>query len=524
MKKILIVLILLVAVAAAAPFFLGSQIEKAARQQVEVANQQLAKMIQSNPQIKDASITIESYDKQYMNSTANSLVKFSVNLPTEPEAKRFEIPVKTVVTHGPYLGDAGFGAAKLVSKPDLSNLELPDAINADTFVIENVVGFSGNTQQLATIAPIKYEAEGSVIDFAGASISTQGHIKNQATFTGEVKVQQLVLSNEEDPNLFTLKPFSMDIKSDGDAEFTKGNYTVSSGVIEAAADGDKVAMALQSMQVTGSYAQAKGADFMLGNASGVFKDLTITNSDLSPEPVKVPELAVSSEMTQAEGTDLDVLVKYQLTLDPSVNKVMQSPVDVQTATLEVSLKALPVAAIQKYQSLMQDLSTTSDAVQSAETMQSELMSVFTQLIGNASAAHLELHAKAAEGDLNADIDLGFKPGLALSEQELMQLLAEADFAPYKILAILVGRGQLDLDKSVTDKAGLTPMLQIMAADFVTLEGESFKSEFLIRDEQLLVNGKPVPMMMAPEAEMAPEADSAMDSDEAAATDSMQMQN
>ena len=66
--------------------------------------------------------------------------------------------------------------------------------------------------------------------------------------------------------------------------------------------------------------------------------------------------------------------------------------------------------------------------------------------------------------------------------------------PSRLLAILVGRGDVSLAKGITDKAGVTPMIQMMAADFVTLDGETFKSDVKITDGKLLINGNPLPMM------------------------------
>ena len=497
MKKIIIALVVLViGAAAASPFLIGSQIEKSARQQIDLANQQLVTAIKSNPTLKDASIEIKSYEKGYLNSKAQAVLNVSLNLPGEPETKVYEVPLNTEITHGPYLGDAGFGAAKMISHPDLSSLDLPDAINNDTFIIENLVSFSGDMDQKATVAPIKYDAEGTLFDFAGATITSNANLENRSTFTGLMDVQQLVVSSEDEPNQFVLKPFKMDIKGKGDDKLMQGNYEAKSGVIEATI-GDDSSIVMQSMQMAGSYAQAKGADMMIGDAEGVFKDIVFTNQALSPEPIKLPELKVSSVMSQPDGTDLDITVKYAAVLDSSLMAIMQSPVDVKTADLEVTFKSLPVEAIQKYQNLVQELSSEQDSEKVAQKMQGELFSIMQMLSKNATATHLELHAKSDAGDLNADIDAGFKPGLDMSEQELAMLMGAAD--PQQILSVLVGRGHIDLDKGITDKAGLTPMIQIMAADFVTLEGETFKSDIQITDGQLLVNGTPLPFLAPPAA-------------------------
>jgi len=494
-KTLLAIAVLGLGAAAASPYLIGSQIEKTARQQIERANQQLVTAVKSNPQFQDASITVESYEKGYMKSTAKTLLSLAVNLPGQAEPKVFDVPLNSEISHGPYLGDAGFGAAKIISHPDVSGLELPEAITNETLTIENLVSFSGAMDQKATVAPIKYAAEdGTMFDFAGATIVSEASLENRSTFTGEMDVQQLVVSTEDEPNQFVLKPFKMDLKGKGDDSLMKGDYEIKSGAIEATI-GDDGSLVMQSMEMAGTYAQAKGADMMIGEANGVFKDIIFTNKQLSPDPIKLPELSVMTNMSQPDGTDLDINVKYAAILDSSLMAIMQSPVDVKTADLEVSFKALPIEAVQKYQDLMGDLASEKDQNKAAEKMQGELFSILQMLTKNASATHLELHAKSDAGDLNADIDAGFKPGLDLSEQELMMLMGSAD--PQKLLSVLVGRGNIDLNKGITDKAGMTPMIQIMAADFVTLEGDIFKSELQISDGQLLVNGSPLPFLAPP---------------------------
>ena len=75
--------------------------------------------------------------------------------------------------------------------------------------------------------------------------------------------------------------------------------------------------------------------------------------------------------------------------------------------------------------------------------------------------------------------------------QMMQILAAPN--PGAIMPLLVGRGNVSLGRGVTDKAGLTPMIQIMAAEFVTLKDDKFVSELQITDGQLLINGSPLPL-------------------------------
>ena len=504
MKKLLLLIALLVIAAVASPFFIGSQIEKTVREQVERTNIQLTKSMKSSPQIKEMSLKIESYEKGYMDSKARSLMSVSVNLPGNSESKVFNIPFNTTIKHGPYLGDAGFGAAKLVSHPDLSDLELPEGINEaisnETFTIENVVSFSGEVDQKATIAPIKHEADGAVFDFDGATITANTTLKNHTNFSGVVDIQQLMIG-ENTENQFVLKPFKIDMEGKGDEGLMVGDYKLESGVVEATV-GKDVNIVMQSMLVEGTYEQAKGIEMMLSSGKGLFKDITFINEELFEEPIKLPELEVSTTMSQPDGTDLDVSVKYSATLDSTLMSLMQSPVDVKTADIEIQFKGLPIEGLEKYQNLLDEVSSEGNE----EIIQEEALSIAKMLVKNASVMRVELHAKSDDGDLNADLDAGFKPGTNLSEQELVMLMSSPD--PQKILSILVGRAHLDLSKGVTDKAGLTPMVQMMAADFIALEGDTFKSDVQITDGRILINGTPLPFFASPadrgEAVSAPE--------------------
>ena len=184
-------------------------------------------------------------------------------------------------------------------------------------------------------------------------------------------------------------------------------------------------------------------------------------------------------------------VKYQGTLDPSITKLTNSPVDVKTAMLDWQFKAIPVKAVNEYQELANSLATETDPAKSAEAMQAKMLDLVQVLANNAASTHLNLKATAEEGDLVADIDTGFKPGVNFDSAQMMQLLAAP--SPSAILPLLVGRGNVTLSKGVTDKAGLTPMIQMIAAEFVTLKDDKFTADLQITGGQLLINGKPLPL-------------------------------
>ena len=137
MKKILIALALLViAVVAAGPFLIGSQIEKITKQLVNKGNYQLSKLVQTNSNISSASLSLDDYQKGYLSSEAQGTL--SIAMDDAGESTLFNIPFNADIKHGPYLGDAGLGLARIVSRPDLSGLNLPESVNADTVIIESI--------------------------------------------------------------------------------------------------------------------------------------------------------------------------------------------------------------------------------------------------------------------------------------------------------------------------------------------------------------------------------------------------
>ena len=491
MKKILIALVLLVIAAiAASPFLIGSQIEKTTQQLVEKGNQQLSELAQSNSQIQSGGLTINSYEKGYLNSKATGVLTIAVAA-VAGESKEFKIPFNTDIKHGPYLGDAGFGLARIISRPDLSGLDLPEAINADTITVEGVVDFSQALTETVTVAPIKYVSEeGDAVDFAGATINSNSHVQNRATFTADLSIKQLMLSSTDQSNVLTLKPFEMKFSGKGDSEKQVGSYEADSGVIEATM-GEGINIALKKMTVAGDYEKARGAQLMLGDGQLSLTDLVITNPEASTTPIKLPELTFGTKLEQGQNDDLNMSVSYKGTLDSSLMDVMRSPVDVQTAAIDLDFKAIPLKVVTEYQQLVSDLVAESDQSKVADAMQTKVFELIQSLANNAASTHLNVQAKTAEGDLIADIDTGFKPGVNLDAAQMMQLLAQP--SPSTIMPLLVGRGNVSLSKGITDKAGLTPMIQIMAAEFVTLKDEKFIAELQITDGQLLINGTPLPL-------------------------------
>ncbi|RVU84070.1 DUF945 family protein [Leucothrix sargassi] len=494
MKKLLIAIPLIaIAGGAAAPYVIGSKIETAAKQQVELSNQQLEKALAANPQLSKANIELDSYEKGYLGATAEGKVNFTINLGLG-ESKAITIPFTSEIKHGPYLGDAGFGASSIVTRPDFSGFEeLPDAIDENTVVINTLVGFSGDVTDKAVIAPIVFEEDGTKFDFAGATInSVAPNASNRATFTSDATFEAFTITSTESTDGFTLKPFTLDIESDGESDFSKGTYTAVSSAIEGVIGDNEGSFSLQKLDLKGGYEQAKGTDIIpLTNAQIDVENIVFENQGL-PSPIKLPKLSMMSVVEQPDGTDFDITAKYAFELDPSVLQLMNSPIDVKTADILVKLNDFPIDVIEAYQAIVEEMVATGQADQMPEAIEEKVLSIVQSLVKSASSANIEVNAKATEGDLAADLDVGFKPGLELSETELMGLLGAPD--PARLLAILVGRGDVSLGKGVTDKLGVTPMIQMMAADFVNFDGDTLKSDVKITDNQLLINGKPLPMM------------------------------
>jgi uncharacterized protein YdgA (DUF945 family) len=498
MKKTLIAIVVLAgAGAAAAPYIIGSQAESIIREQAELTNQQLAMSMTGNPQLKDLSMKLESYEKGYLNAQAKAMFRVAVTIPGEPEPTVFEIPLNSEITHGPYLGESGFGLAKIVTRPDLSGLDFPDelkaSLGADTIVIEDVVDFSRQLNETVTVAPIKVTTkDATVIDFAGAKVISESSADNRYTFTADAMIEKLTVSNDDEPELFIMNPFKMDIQGKGEPDMSKGTYEATSGEMSFEM-GESGKLVAQALALKGNYTQAEGIEMMLGGGELSLRDIEITNPDALPAPIKIPEFMVKSLVEQNKSGDMDISASYAATLDSSLMTVMNSPVDVKTVQLDVVIKSLPVAVVTKYQEMMQSIAA-GESEPGAEAMQEELTAIIQSIVKSASSMTMNLAAKATEGDLNADVELGFQPGLELSEDELMELMGQAD--PGSLLSILVGRGHVDLSKGITDKAGMTPMVSMMAGDFVKLDGETFKSDMRITDGQLYVNDQLVPLAPA----------------------------
>jgi len=286
MKKILLaVLLLIVGAVVASPFLIGSQIESVLTKQDELVNQQFSRAKESSPLFKQLDFKLDSYDKGFMGATAASKVTLALNVPAEDgEAKVYEIPLISKISHGPYLGDNGFGLAHVVTKPKLDGLDVPEWITDETFTMETSMGFDRQLSQAVTMAPVNHSfdtSDGSAkVEFGGAVLSGKGPADNRAEVDGRMEIASLSVADGDGKEQFKVQPFAMDIESKGEADFSNGTYTGSSEAIKvtiAPDTGESGEVSIASMQMNGDYQQSDAIKMMLGTSSLTFNDIQVSN-------------------------------------------------------------------------------------------------------------------------------------------------------------------------------------------------------------------------------------------------------
>ncbi len=506
MKKIITGVVLLgIAGAAASPFLIGSQIESVTQEQAELTNQQLQQSLNSNPYLTDGSFTVESYEKSYTKSTAKSLLRLETILPGDDgEPLVLEIPVTSEITHGPYLGDSGFGLAKVISRPDIAAMDVPEFIKADTFTVEDIISFSGQMNETVTVAPITYEDGAGTFELGGIKADIETSLDNRLSFKGEIAVAEIKTSmtGESSDGSFHLKPFNIALQGKGDSATTSGDYQFESGVISGESD-KGMTLAIEKLSAKGTYKSAENINLSLGEQEMVLTNVEINDPATFPDPVVVPEFKVKTLIDEGDQETLNIKANYSATLSPGLMTAFQSPVNVKTVEIDFGMTSLPTAALQAYMELMQGMSSPEQSEAGMAAMQEKLPELIRMVVTSAMASSIKVKAETDEGKLDADVAVNFIGDEAFSDDDALALMMSAGQDPTALLAYLAGKGSLHLDKSVTDKAGMTPMVQMMASDFVVLEGEAFKSELLIKDGEILVNGQALPMFAEPEMGGAP---------------------
>lgn len=530
MKKIITAAVVLaIAGVAASPFLIGTQIESVTQEQATLTNQRLADLVKTNPYLNSGSFTLESYEKTYLSSTAKSLLKLETILPGENgEPLVIEVPVISEIAHGPYLGDSGFGLAKVISRPDIAAMDLPEVIKADTFTVEDIISFGGQVNETFTMTPVTYDEGQGTFELGGIKSDVVTSLDNRLSFKGDIAVAAIKVSGADDAGSFHLKPFNIALQGKGDSAATSGDYQLESGAISGGND-KGLTLAIEQLSMKGIYSKAENINLSLGEQEMVLTNVEINDPATFPDPVSLPEFKVKTLVEEGDQETLNIKGSYSATLSPGLMTAFQSPVNIKTVAIDLGMTALPAAVLQTYLELMKDMSSPEQAEASMAAMQEKLPDLIRRVVTSALASSIKVKAETDEGKLDADLNVNFIADKAFSTEDATALMMNAGQDPAALLPLLAGKGNLHLDKSITDKAGMTPMVQMMAGDFVKLEGEAFTSELLIKDGEILVNGQALPMVAEPGMEGEPlseddlsEADKAalkafMDSVEAAET-------
>jgi uncharacterized protein YdgA (DUF945 family) len=499
MKKIITIAVLLgIAGVAASPFLIGTQIESVTQEQAKLSNQYLAQSVKNNPYLSKGSFTLESYEKTYTSATAKSLLKLETIIPQKNgEPLVLEIPLTSEITHGPYLGDSGFGLAKVISRPDITAMELPEFIKADTFMVEDIISFTGQVNETFTMAAIKHDDGQGTFELGGIKADVETSLDNRLSFTGDIAVADIKVSTAQSDESFHLKPFNITMQGKGDSAATSGDYQFEA--LDIKGEGGKgFTLAIQKLSANGTYKASENTDLSLGKQEMLLTNVEINDPEMLPDPVILPEFKIATLLEEGSPQTLNLQANYSAVLSPELMAVFQSPVNVKSVDLGIGMTSLPVAALQAYMELAQNLSAPQQPEAGMAAMQEKLPGLIRMVINSAMAGSVTLLAETDEGKLDADLKVNFIADETFSDDDAMALMMSAGEDPAALLALLAGKGSLHLDKSVTDKAGITPMVEMMAAEFVTLEGEAFKSELLIQDGEILVNGQALPLFAGAE--------------------------
>lgn len=520
-KTIAIAVVLLLIVFAAAPWLIGTQVESTTKQEMAKAEQYIQRVVNTTPYLTGGSVQLESYDRHYLNASAKTRLRFDTIVPTESgELWVIDIPLNSEITHGPYLGEGKFGLARVVSRPDITQMELSDAIKPDTFTVEDVIAFSGELNETVTMLPVKHTAEnGATLEFAGIKAQLLTTIRNRMNFSGDIAID--AISVADPASNFKLKPFKFEMEGSGDSATLAGEYKISSGKIEGAADSG-FEFSIAEMNTAATYAPAKNTSLTLSDQKMALQDVQFSNPAALVDKVMIPELSFAAAVQQGGDEKLNFSANYGAVLDASSLAALQLPVDVKTASLDMKLAEVPAGLVERYLGLVGELAAMGETEPSDEqalALQEKMIGMLQEAINKAVAASVGVKLTNDDGRLETELDLSFSPQDELTQEEVLMLIGLAEEDPAALLEIVSGKGYLHLDKSVTDKAQLTPMVQMMGMGLVELQGDAFKSELLIKEGQLLVNGQPIPLFAAgmggvPEADNAGEMEQGLSTEEA----------
>ena len=202
-----------------------------------------------------------------------------------------------------------------------------------------------------------------------------------------------------------------------------------------------------------------------------------------------PSIPVEPQSLRVKAKFSELSAQSQLDLLEGVNALQQS--------LAIAAKTSDVGYMDKDKATAAAVASTEKSLEEYDKIAQEKFSAALQeIVKNKTRFNFEMEGVTDSGKATLSADLGIRIDSTADPEAWQKAIAEAKNDPMGLQNFL--KNNLDLhaeariNKSLTDKLGVSSFIESQGAMFITVEGEDYVAKLENDNGELKLNGKPLP--------------------------------
>ncbi len=436
------------------------------------------KMIENNPVVKEATITLKSYT----DTEANSDLLLSVG------SDKFLFPLIHKITIGSAENNGEtFGAGKIVTTIDYAKAQLngvisnkkdiPKFLTNDFITIDSYIGLDGSLRVIANMKSIK-DSNGY---FEGANFVFNGSLKNKTIAGSDISL---------DIKKFSSTGYEKINFSGIQSKLTIDNELNVTGAIEPISfvteyDNQKTVIKTEKATITGKLEPIIALDNRLGGRLKLsFAGLEI--NDPYKGIVKFDKLAISSKFISSEkGKSVDLGYNVNLLPNRDALKASGATVTISIIDFNLNLDNIPNEVIKIYFKEIENA-----FVNNSKPKKDTLEKVVSAIYASNFKINSDVYVKSDDGNMKANLNIT-PSKTKLTTDEIIAIAIYKNNP--KILTLFNANIDAQVDETFAKKSGLSMMIQIFADAYVKLENGKYTVKGSLKDGKVTLNGNEIPL-------------------------------
>ena len=451
-------------------------------------------------------------DSEYRREGSSAIATITRPLPLQESAEPVTLTVTDTITYGQELRDQGVIArverritphdALVSTMKALAPLPVTDEnmVNgiAGHLQLRNDLLADNNIRSTFAVTSFQTQDDGNSFDFKGMQYETYYNEKSADIFDGQLNVEPITMTSSGKEGkggtaTLTAVKGNWGNKADGSAYLNVDPIKIEATDING----------LSALEIAG----------IKGSGSGVAYDDTF-GAFLGKGDISINNIRYTNNGRVTNIGDIILDLDNNKTAVGNYNSTFGLTFKLDGVSLQQSIPMLPVAPKNlRLNVTVNDISARantnlSEAMQligeqtqqgsnnMPAAAQDKLNAALTDLIRDKTRLTADLLAETDSGSASVNAHLGIRKDSSDSAETWQAALNEAKENPATLQNLLKNNLDLNIDarisKSLTDKIGLTPMIEGRGAMFVTLSDGEYRLKIENSDGKIKLNGMPLP--------------------------------